>query len=270
MENQQKREFTGVWIPREVIEDSSLSVCEKMLYAEISCFPVCFVLNQTFAERLGLTERTVSKYINSLIKKGYVKMLKNDGRKRYIKAVRDFDVSEVVEKEPVGTSQGGKTVYADKKILLPSMEKSSTRDNNRDNNINNAEKEFSDIITEKEVPPTTDADTNHPRGSTEYTVEKVHEESGEPISPRKKPNSWDREKRVFADFSDRCKTELGTEPEPAKIWQLKQIRNVLERYEEEQLQDVFDDWFATASDGVILNIHAALSANNLNRLKLKL
>ena len=133
----------------------------------------------------------------------------------------------------------------------------------------NAEQSSENITTNSETYSHFTEKSNH-GGETDFVVERVHEESGEPISPRKKPNSWEREKSVFAAFSERCKAEVGTEPEPAKIWQLKQIRSVLERYTEDQLGDVFDEWFATAGDEAILNIHVALSANNLNRLKLKL
>lgn len=266
---QQKKEFTGVWIPKEVIDNPDLSLAEKILYAEIACFPVCYMLNSTFAERLGVSERTVSKTIRSLLEKGYVYLVKNDGRKRYIKAVRDFPVTEITEQVPQGTDLSGKIVYADQKILLPSMEESSNRDNNRDNNKDIAEQSSENITTNSgSSPPLTEK--SNLGGRTDFVVERIHEESGEPISPRKKPNTWEREKSVFAAFAERCRTELGTEPEPAKIWQLKQIRNVLERYTEDQLADVFDEWFATANDEVILNIHSALSAQNLNRLKLKL
>lgn len=92
---------------------------------------------------------------------------------------------------------------------------------------------------------------------------------GDEISPRKKPQTWDVEKRVFAAFVDKAKVYTGIEPEPAKLWQLKQIRQVLPNYTKNEILEIFDDWFSEAPDDKILSVHAALSAHNLNKYKMK-
>ena len=246
---QQKKEFTGVWIPRIVIEDKDLSSEEKILFADISSFNQCFKMNSTFAEQFGVSIPTIQRWLRKLKEKGYVIESGFDGRKRYLQGYQICN--------PRGIKND-----------TPGVSKVIPIDNNIDNN-DIAEQSSENITTNSgSSPPLTEK--SNLGGRTDFVVERIHEESGEPISPRKKPNTWEREKSVFATFAERCRTELGTEPEPAKIWQLKQIRNVLERYTEDQLADVFDEWFATANDEVILNIHSALSAQNLNRLKLKL
>lgn len=102
----------------------------------------------------------------------------------------------------------------------------------------------------------------------EYETVKVNED-GDEISPRKKPQTWDVEKRVFATFVSKAKEYTGVEPEPAKLWQLKQIRTILPNYSKDEILDIFDDWFDQAPDTTILNIHSALSAHNLNKYKMK-
>lgn len=85
-----KREFKGIWIPKEIWLDSSLSANEKVLYAEIDSFTsndmACYISNEYIANLLGISETNASKTLNSIIKKGYVVVEKFDGRKRYIRA----------------------------------------------------------------------------------------------------------------------------------------------------------------------------------------
>ena len=92
---------------------------------------------------------------------------------------------------------------------------------------------------------------------------------GEEIAPKKKPQSWDVEKTIFRDFANECKRAGLPEPEPVKLWQLKQIRSVLKSNDADFVAEVLDDWLNTAGDEVILNIHSALSAHNINKHKMK-
>lgn len=71
MENQ-KREFTGVWIPRHIIEDEELTMSEMMVYAEIASFIECYKSNEKLGERYKLKANTISIIVSNLIRKGYV------------------------------------------------------------------------------------------------------------------------------------------------------------------------------------------------------
>lgn len=82
-----KKEFTGVWIPRYVMEDTDLSPQEKILFADISSFNQCFKLNETFAQQFGVSVSTVKRWIRNLKSKGYVIESGFDGRKRYLQGV---------------------------------------------------------------------------------------------------------------------------------------------------------------------------------------
>jgi DNA-binding transcriptional regulator GbsR (MarR family) len=145
--NEQKKEFTGVWIPKEVANDYTLNAYEKILYVEIASFPVCYMLNKILAERIGASEKTVSRYIKTLIDKGYVKLLKNDGRKRYIQAVRDFPVKSIVVKEADGILQSGQIVYSDRTICLDSMDDLSTKNEKKAETVAMVSHENESIIS---------------------------------------------------------------------------------------------------------------------------
>lgn len=76
MEQQQKRDFKGVWIPKEIWLAGDLTLTEKALWAEIDSLDGkdgCWATNAYFEQQLGLKKKTVSELINGLVKKGYVK-----------------------------------------------------------------------------------------------------------------------------------------------------------------------------------------------------
>ena len=76
MEQQHKRDFKGVWIPKEIWLAEDLTLTEKALWAEIDSLDGkdgCWATNAYFEQHLGLKKKTVSELINGLVKKGYVK-----------------------------------------------------------------------------------------------------------------------------------------------------------------------------------------------------
>lgn len=76
MEQQQKRDFKGVWIPKEIWLAKDLTLTEKALWAEIDSLDGkdgCWATNAYFEQQLGLKKKTVSELINGLVKKGYIK-----------------------------------------------------------------------------------------------------------------------------------------------------------------------------------------------------
>lgn len=77
-----KREFTGVWIPKHIIEDKKLKPVDRLIYAEISCFEVCTMTNATLSDRAGCSEDTASRSVGRLKEKGYIKIIGFNGRVR--------------------------------------------------------------------------------------------------------------------------------------------------------------------------------------------
>ena len=56
--NNPVKEYTGVWIPREVMECEQLTPVEKIAYGEIASFSKCYASNAWLAKRIGKSEST--------------------------------------------------------------------------------------------------------------------------------------------------------------------------------------------------------------------
>jgi hypothetical protein len=128
MEQEQKKEFTGVWIPKHIIEDESLSMTDRTIYAEINCFDVCYKSNAKLGERYGLKPNTISIVVSKLIKKGYVISLgMAEGRFRKLKAVTDKPNQRQGMKKIKGTLSEKSKAGCDKNQTIDNKE-----DNNKD------------------------------------------------------------------------------------------------------------------------------------------
>ena len=72
---EQKREFKGIWIIKDIWLSENLSVIEKMMLAEIDSFEKakgCFASNRYFAEFFKMSSRRVTQIVSSLETKGYI------------------------------------------------------------------------------------------------------------------------------------------------------------------------------------------------------
>lgn len=70
-----KRDFKGVWIPKEIWLEKNLTLQEKCFFVEIDSLDNedgCFASNQYFAEHFGISTVRVSEVINALVRKGYI------------------------------------------------------------------------------------------------------------------------------------------------------------------------------------------------------
>lgn len=89
-----ERIIKGIWIPIEIWQDKSLSWNEKILLMEIDSFTAkgheCYISNEYIAELLGVTERSASRLLSHLLESGYIRMVKFDGRKRYVESTISF------------------------------------------------------------------------------------------------------------------------------------------------------------------------------------
>lgn len=71
------KEFKGIWLPKEVIKNTNLNDKEKMIYAMIlslSKNQECTVTNAYIPKIFNITTIQVSRVINSLKKKGFIKV----------------------------------------------------------------------------------------------------------------------------------------------------------------------------------------------------
>ena len=129
-----KREFTGVWIPRHIIEDERLKPAERLIYAEIACFEVCTMTNETLGKRAGCSEGTAQRYIQSLKSKGYIEQVGFDGRVRKLRTLLDM---------PRQTPQNEEADSAKTYKQTPQNE-------DKDNNIENIQKTtITNVIEDK-------------------------------------------------------------------------------------------------------------------------
>ena len=85
-----ERIVKGIWIPIEIWQADDLSWNEKVLLMEVDSFTQkgrdCYISNRYIADMFGVSERTASEYLTHLINAGYVKLVKFDGRCRYVES----------------------------------------------------------------------------------------------------------------------------------------------------------------------------------------
>ena len=89
-----ERIVKGIWIPLEIWQKTDLNWNEKILLMEIDSFTAagkdCYFSNEYIADLLGVTERYASKCLSNLIDSGYVRLVRFDGRKRYVESELKF------------------------------------------------------------------------------------------------------------------------------------------------------------------------------------
>lgn len=120
-----KRDFKGVWIPKEIWLDARLNALDKVILTEIDSLDSsergCFASNKHIADFCQCSETKVSTSISKLIGYGYLYVQKFDGRQRELKSrLSKFE------------RQDFKNCEADSQNL-----KESNIDNNTDNNTYN-------------------------------------------------------------------------------------------------------------------------------------
>ena len=80
----------GIWVPIEIWQDADLSWNEKVLLMEIDSFTArgkeCYISNEYICDLLGVGERTARAYVSHLIERGLVRLVKFDGRVRYLES----------------------------------------------------------------------------------------------------------------------------------------------------------------------------------------
>ena len=83
-----KRDFKGVWIPKEIWLSKNLTLQEKVFLVEIDSLDNqegCFATNQYFADFFGISKTRVSLVIKSLVDKGYITLELGRANKRKLK-----------------------------------------------------------------------------------------------------------------------------------------------------------------------------------------
>ena len=84
-----KKEFLGVWIPKEIWENKNLTLFEKVLLVEITYLDGekgCQATNEYFSKFFGIHPVNISKHIQKLKEKNLIWEESFDGRKRILRS----------------------------------------------------------------------------------------------------------------------------------------------------------------------------------------
>lgn len=83
------RDFKGIWITKEIWCDSSLSLLEKCLFAEINSLDGqdgCYASNEYLCKFLNCKERNLQMALSALKTRGYISVESFDGRIRILRS----------------------------------------------------------------------------------------------------------------------------------------------------------------------------------------
>ena len=131
-----KRQFTGVWLPRELLLDERLTAVDKILYAEIASFGEkgCWKRSEELMELCRVKRDAFGASCKRLIKFGYITQSREYGRMRR-KSTLGF--SQQSEKPAVEQSE------------KPAVHIDNTIDNTIDNINSEVDKKLLDLLNEK-------------------------------------------------------------------------------------------------------------------------
>lgn len=124
----EKRDFKGVWIPKEIWLNKKLSIMEKLFLVEIDSLDNenhCFASNLYFSKFFNLGITRTSQIINSLIKKGFISAQYERKGNEIVKRVLTVNCKNLFNKVYEGIQKSVRR-YPEK-----------CKENNTDNNTNN-------------------------------------------------------------------------------------------------------------------------------------
>ena len=136
-----KRQFTGVWLPREVLEDERLKGTEKILYAEIASFGEkgCWKKSEELMSLTGMRTSAFQASCRRLVEFGYITQSREYGR--------------MVRRSNIGFLADSESHPVEKQRVHPVEKQRVHIDNTIDNTKNNINSEVSkkllDLLNEK-------------------------------------------------------------------------------------------------------------------------
>ena len=136
-----KRQFTGVWLPREVLEDERLKGTEKILYAEIASFGEkgCWKKSEELMSLTGMRTSAFQASCRRLVEFGYITQSREYGR--------------MVRRSNIGFLADPESHPVEKQRVHPVEKQRVHIDNTIDNTIDNinseVDKKLLDLLNEK-------------------------------------------------------------------------------------------------------------------------
>lgn len=80
----EKKKFLGAWIPADVLSMENINMTDKVLLGQALTMKTLFASNAHLAKKVGMSEDSVSRSINKLIKLGFLNKVGFNGRFRKI------------------------------------------------------------------------------------------------------------------------------------------------------------------------------------------
>lgn len=143
-----KRQFTGVWLPRELLLDERLTAVDKILYAEIASFGEkgCWKKSEELQQLCGVGRDGLQAACKRLREAGYIIERRMYGRIVRTLAVYSTTVkSHQSEKSVVQEQDNPVVVEQDNPVVY----KDNTKDNTIDNINSEVSKKLLDLLNEK-------------------------------------------------------------------------------------------------------------------------
>lgn len=140
-----KKEYTGVWIPKAVMECKDLTPTDKIVYGEIACFDRCYGSNKWLAERICKSEVTASRCVSKLVKLGFVRF---DGVKGNIRFIKVYQRRQATSSTTKGVIMNDKAVLSSMTSIDKSIDK---RLDNVDTNVSTDESS-TELVASKKNP----------------------------------------------------------------------------------------------------------------------
>ena len=136
------KQYKGVWLPKEILDNPELTPTEKILLAIIESLDDeqaggCYASNKYFSEKLDTAERSIIRCIADLKDKGYLTQTKFDGRIRFLRVTVPKlagQTRQIVRSEPTfcqvseqGSQQGSDIKEYNKEAIISADGDSETR-----------------------------------------------------------------------------------------------------------------------------------------------
>ncbi|MFY7761873.1 helix-turn-helix domain-containing protein, partial [Aquidulcibacter sp.] len=118
-DDDQKREWTGSWIPKQIWTREGLSWMEKCLWAEINNLEGdqgCFASNEYLAKKMGSSPASIANIISRFRADGLIKDVGFDGRRRFIRAVTPALTPTLTLPSPTGEPSLNPHVNIDNRV----------------------------------------------------------------------------------------------------------------------------------------------------------
>ena len=144
-----KRQFTGVWLPKELLLDERLTAAEKILYAEIASFgdKGCWKKSEELMSLTGMRTSTFQASCRRLVEFGYITQSREYGR-MVRRSNIGFSIDQRIQPGKIQRDEPGK-IQRDEPGKIQRVHIDNTIDNTIDNINSEVSKKLLDLLNEK-------------------------------------------------------------------------------------------------------------------------